>query len=123
MEGQGLMHAIMEECSGGQPSYDVEVYHDGEGKCYFRGGWPKFFADYSLREGWSLIFSRRNGMRDFCVCIIDDSFCARSYRIGVNGEHPPTFPCRRGSRRQKALEPWGRRGNLLFSRPLVWPPM
>jgi hypothetical protein len=41
----------MEECSGGQPSYNVEVFHDGEGKCYFHDGWPKFFANYSLREG------------------------------------------------------------------------
>jgi hypothetical protein len=56
MEGQGLTHAIVEDCSGGQPSYDVEIFHDGEGKSYFRGGWPKFFEDYGLREGWSLIF-------------------------------------------------------------------
>jgi hypothetical protein len=34
MEGQGLTHAIVEECSGGQPSYHVEIFY---------GGWPKFF--------------------------------------------------------------------------------
>jgi hypothetical protein len=49
MEGQGLTHAIVEECSGGQLSYNVEIFHDGEGKSYFRNGWPKFLADYSLR--------------------------------------------------------------------------
>jgi hypothetical protein len=79
IEGQGLTRAIMEECSGGQPSYDIEVFHNGEGKCYFHGRWPKFFADYGLREGWSLIFFRHNGMCDFCVRVIDGSFCARSF--------------------------------------------
>jgi hypothetical protein len=54
----------VDECSGVQPSYDVEVFHDGKGKCYFHDGWPKFFADYGLREGWSLIFSRRHGCGD-----------------------------------------------------------
>jgi hypothetical protein len=49
MEGQVL--ARVEECSGSQPSYDVEVFDDGEGKCYFYDGWPKFFADYGLRVG------------------------------------------------------------------------
>jgi hypothetical protein len=79
MEGQGLSHAIMEERSGGQPSYDVEVYYDGEGKCYFHGGWPKFFADYSVREGWFLLFSHHSGMREFYVRVIDGSFCACSF--------------------------------------------
>jgi hypothetical protein len=34
------MHTAVEECSSGQPPYDVELFHDSEGKCYFRGGWP-----------------------------------------------------------------------------------
>jgi hypothetical protein len=79
MEGHGLAHAFVEECSGGQPSYDIEIFHDGEGKCYFHGGWPKFFADYGLREGWSLIFSRCHVAHFFCVHVIDGSFCAPSF--------------------------------------------
>jgi hypothetical protein len=47
----------VQECSGGQPPYDIEVYYDGEGKCYFRGGWLKFFVDYGVREGWFLLLS------------------------------------------------------------------
>jgi hypothetical protein len=83
MEGHGLVHAIVEECSGGQPSYNIKIFHDGEGKCYFRGGWPKFFADYGLREGWSLIFSRHH--RAHCRRLLLRSLL---HRLGVSGEHP-----------------------------------
>jgi hypothetical protein len=38
MGGSMLIHAIVEECSGGQPLYPVEIYHDGEGKSYLRDG-------------------------------------------------------------------------------------
>jgi hypothetical protein len=31
--------------------YHVEVYYDGKGVCYFRGGWSKFFANYGVQEG------------------------------------------------------------------------
>jgi hypothetical protein len=48
MEGQEIARAILQECSAVQPSYDIEVYYDGEGKCYFRDGWLKFFMDYSM---------------------------------------------------------------------------
>jgi hypothetical protein len=40
MGGDMLTHVVMEECSGGQPSYPVEIFHDGEGKSYLRRGWP-----------------------------------------------------------------------------------
>jgi hypothetical protein len=29
MEGQEMAYAKLRECSGGQPSYHVEVYYDG----------------------------------------------------------------------------------------------
>jgi hypothetical protein len=29
MEGQEMAYAKLQECSGGQPSYRVEVYYDG----------------------------------------------------------------------------------------------
>jgi uncharacterized Fe-S radical SAM superfamily protein PflX len=35
MEGQQMAYAILQECSIGQPKYRVEMYYDGEGKCYF----------------------------------------------------------------------------------------
>jgi hypothetical protein len=59
----------------------VEIFHDAEGKIYLRGGWPQFFEDYGLKEGWSLIFSHREGAHFFCVCIIDSSYCARAYSV------------------------------------------
>jgi hypothetical protein len=39
---------LVEDGSGGQPLYDVEVLHDEEGKSYLTGGWERFFANYGL---------------------------------------------------------------------------
>jgi hypothetical protein len=41
----------IEDGSGGQPLYDVEVLHDEEGKSYLTGGWERFFGDYGLEWG------------------------------------------------------------------------
>jgi hypothetical protein len=79
MEGQEMAYAILQECSVGQPQYLVEVYYNGEGKCYFRNGWPKFFTDYGVHAGWFLLFTRHNGMQDFFVCVFDGTLCARSF--------------------------------------------
>jgi hypothetical protein len=79
MEGQEMAYAILQECSAGQPKYCVEVYYDGEGKCYFRNGWPKFFADYGVHAGWFLLFTRRNGIQDFFIRVFDGTLCARSF--------------------------------------------
>jgi hypothetical protein len=73
------MHAMVEEGSGGQPLYPVEVYHDAIGKRYLHDGWPKFFEDYDLKVGWSLIFTRRVESLFFCVRVVDTSSCARAY--------------------------------------------
>jgi hypothetical protein len=70
---------MIEDGSGGQPLYDVEVFHDGEGKSYFTGGWGRFFHDYGLERGWSLILTHRAGSHVLCVRIIDSSGCARAY--------------------------------------------
>jgi hypothetical protein len=79
MGGDVLTHAVVEECSGSQLSYPMEIFHDGEGKSDLRGGLPQFFEDYGLKEGWSLIFSRCDGAHYFCVCSIDSSYCARAF--------------------------------------------
>jgi hypothetical protein len=79
MGGNILMHTIVEECSGDQPLYPVEIFHDGEGKSYLRDSWPKFVEDYDLKMGWSLIFTCHEGSHFFCVCIVDISNCARTY--------------------------------------------
>jgi hypothetical protein len=79
MEGQEMAYAILHECSAGQPKYHVEIYYDGRGKCYFRNGWPKFFAEYGVHVGWFLLFTRRDEMQDFFVCVFDGTLCARSF--------------------------------------------
>jgi hypothetical protein len=79
MGGNLLTHAIVEECSSGQPLYPVEMYHDGMGKSYLRNGWSKFVEDYDLYMGWSLIFTRRAESHFFCICVVDTSNCARAY--------------------------------------------
>jgi hypothetical protein len=70
---------MIEDGSGGQPLYDVEVLHDGEGKSYLTGGWGRFFHDYGLERGWSLILTHRAGSHILCVRVIDGSGCARAY--------------------------------------------
>jgi hypothetical protein len=79
MEGQEMAHAILQECSIGQPNYRVEVYYDSEGKCYFRNRWPMFFADYCVHAGWFLLFTRRDKVQDFLVCIFDGTLCAHTF--------------------------------------------
>jgi hypothetical protein len=74
-----LTHAMVEEGSGGQPLYPVEVYHDAMGKSYLCDGWPKFFEDYDLKVCWSLIFTRRIESLFFCVRVVDTFGCARAY--------------------------------------------
>jgi hypothetical protein len=69
----------IEDGSGGQPLYDVEVLHDEEGKSYLTGGWERFFSDYGLERGWSLLLTHRAGSHILCVRVIDGSGCARAY--------------------------------------------
>jgi hypothetical protein len=73
------MSFMIEDGSGGQPLYDVEVLHDEEGKSYLTGGWERFFHDYGLERGWSLILTHRAGSHILCVRIVDGSGCARAY--------------------------------------------
>jgi hypothetical protein len=79
MEGQEIACAILQECSADQPTYNIEVYYDGEGKCYFYDGWPRFFIEYGVQEGWFLLFSRCEGTREFFVHVIEGTLCARSF--------------------------------------------
>jgi hypothetical protein len=70
---------MVEEGSGGQPLYLVEVLHDEQGKSYLTDGWTKFLDDYDLKWGWSLILTHRTGSPILCVHVIDASGCARAY--------------------------------------------
>jgi hypothetical protein len=46
---------MVEEGSGGQPLYLVEILHDEQGKSYLADGWTRFIDDYDLKCGWTLI--------------------------------------------------------------------
>jgi hypothetical protein len=39
---------MVEDGSGSQPLYQVEILHDEEGKSYLTEGWRQFFTDYNL---------------------------------------------------------------------------
>jgi hypothetical protein len=47
MDGRELREAILREYSGGTP-YEVEVWYDGAGEQYFKGGWSQFAEDHDL---------------------------------------------------------------------------
>jgi hypothetical protein len=52
MDGRELREAILREESGGGTPYEVEVYYDGRGEMYFRGGWPQLAEDHELHQGF-----------------------------------------------------------------------
>jgi hypothetical protein len=70
---------MVEEGSGGQPLYLVEIFHDEQGKSYLTEGWTKFLDDYDLKWGWSLILTHRARSPILCVRVVDASGCARAY--------------------------------------------
>jgi hypothetical protein len=79
MEDQEMAYAKLRECSGGQPTYCVKVYYDGQGVCYFCDGWSKFFIDYGVHEGWFILLTRHDGMEDFTICLFDGTLSARVF--------------------------------------------
>jgi hypothetical protein len=70
---------MIEDGSGGQPLYDIEVLHDEEGKSYLTRGWERFFVDYGLERGWSFILTHRARSPILRARIVDGSGCARAY--------------------------------------------
>jgi hypothetical protein len=62
-----LTSFMVEEGSGGQPLYLIEVLHDEEGKSYLTDGWTRFLDDYDLKCGWTLILTHRAGLPVLCV--------------------------------------------------------
>jgi hypothetical protein len=70
---------MVEEGSGGQPQYLVEILHDEQGKSYLADGWMRFIDDYDLKCGWSLIFTRHAESPILCLRVADTSGCARAY--------------------------------------------
>jgi hypothetical protein len=91
--GKNLPTSFMiEDGSGGQPLYDIEVLHDEEGKSSLTGGWERFFNDYGLERGWSLLLTHRARSHILCVRVIDGSGCARAYSPGHDRRAAPKPP-------------------------------
>jgi hypothetical protein len=70
---------MVEEGSGGQPLYLVEILHNEQGKSYLSDGWTRFLDDYDLKWGWSLILTHHAGSPILCVRVVNTSGCARAY--------------------------------------------
>jgi hypothetical protein len=79
MEGQDLCEAILREVSNDGPPYEVEVYYDGQGDMFFKGGWPRFAKDQDLHQGWFLMFNYHCGTAKFDVKIFDGTQCQKKY--------------------------------------------
>jgi hypothetical protein len=84
MDGRELREAILREQSGGGTPYEVEVYYDGRGEMYFRGGWPQFAKDHELHQGFFMLFDYHCGTSNFDVKIYNGTQCQRKYEAEVH---------------------------------------
>jgi hypothetical protein len=84
MDGRELREAILCEQSGGGTPYKVEVYYEGRGEMYFRGGWPKFADDHDLHQGFFMRFDYHCGTSKFDVKIYDCTHSQKEYEAEVH---------------------------------------
>jgi hypothetical protein len=84
MDGRELREAIPRKESGGGTPYEVEVYYDGRGEMYFRGGWPQFAEDHELHQGFFMVFNYHCGTSKFDVKIFDCTQCQKKYEAEVH---------------------------------------
>jgi hypothetical protein len=84
MDGRKVREAILHEESGGRTPYEVEVYYDGRGEMYFRGGWPQFVEDHELHQGFFMVFNYHHGTSKFDVKIFDCTQCQKKYEAEVH---------------------------------------
>jgi hypothetical protein len=79
MDGREVHEAILREVPSDGPPYEVEVYYDGEGDMFFKGGWPRFAEEHDLHQGWILSFNYHCGTAKFDVKIFDGTQCQKKY--------------------------------------------
>jgi hypothetical protein len=84
MDGHELREAILCEQSGGGTPYEVEVYYDGCGEMYFRGGWPQFAKDHDRHQGFFMFFDYQCSTSKFDVKIYDCTQCQKEYEAEVH---------------------------------------
>jgi hypothetical protein len=75
MDGRELREAVLREHSRGGTPYEVEVWYDGAGEQYFKGGWPQFAEEHDLHQGFFMTFDFHVGTLKFDVRIYDGTQC------------------------------------------------
>jgi hypothetical protein len=83
MDGRELREAVLREQSGSGIPYEVEVWYDGNGEQYFRGGWSQFVEDHDIHQGLFMAFDFHIGMSKFDVKIYDGTQCQKKYEAEV----------------------------------------
>jgi hypothetical protein len=83
MEGRELREAVLRETSSGGTPYELEVYYDGNGDAFFRGGWDRFAKDHDLHHGWILMFDYHRGTAKFDIKIFDGTQCQKKYNSSI----------------------------------------
>jgi hypothetical protein len=71
MDRQEQRKAVLREHSGGGTPYEVEVWYDGAGEMYFKGGWSQFAEDHDLHQGFFMTFDFHIGTSKFDMRIYD----------------------------------------------------
>jgi hypothetical protein len=84
MDGRELREAVLCEHSGGGTPYEVEVWYDGAGEIYFKGGWSQFAEDHDLHQGFFMTFDFHIGTLKFDVRIYDGTQCLNEYEAEVH---------------------------------------
>jgi hypothetical protein len=84
MDGRELREAILHEHSGGGAPYEVEVWYDGAGEQYFKGGWSQFVDDHDIQQGFFISFDFHIGTSKFDVKIYDGTLCQKKYEAEVH---------------------------------------
>jgi hypothetical protein len=83
MDGRELREAVLCEHSGGGIPYEVEVWYDGAGEQFFKGGWSRFAEDHDLHQGFFMTFDFHVGTLKFDVRIYDGTQCQKEYEAEV----------------------------------------
>jgi hypothetical protein len=84
MDGRELREAVLREHSGGGTPYEVDVWYDGAGEQYFKGGWSQFAEDHDLHQGFFITFDFHIGTSKFDVRIYDGTQCQKEYEAEVH---------------------------------------
>jgi hypothetical protein len=75
MDGREPREAVLREHSGGGTPCEVEVWYNGTGEQYFKGGWSQFAEDHDLHQGFFMTFDFHVGTSKFDVRIYDSTQC------------------------------------------------